>query len=236
MKGRKGNWKPTWSPPFDISQLVHFFRNSSLNAEMSINHSRNFNNKDRIHGLLHVHRESLEVEHATIIFAKLNNVDKYIHSVGHNGVTNATLLFFLLSAFFERGVKIIFDHNGILDKFIDEFIMATWGGHIFAGDERTSDESEEKDDVPISMSKGAEKETTDGREIRREQRIIQQSPQLTTIQAVRAALDIWLKIHHTEHLHVPPTEATQCQHRTEYMEDHRWVSGGEDEVGVDDGG
>ncbi|KAK2953166.1 putative Adenylate cyclase [Blattamonas nauphoetae] len=214
MEGKETGSQRGLHPSISLSSST--FRNSSFNAEMSIDHDRHFNDKDQLQGLQHVHRESMEVKHATILFAKLKNVDEFVHSVEHKGVTNATLLFSLLNAFFERGVKIVFEHNGILDKFIDECMMATWGGNILAGDEDSSDESEEEDELSGNLTKSAEKETTDGREnlakfkvkktkdqieqeriereIRREQRIIQKSPALTTIQAVRAALDVRLAI------------------------------------------
>ncbi|KAA6321846.1 MAG: putative adenylate cyclase, partial [Streblomastix strix] len=69
-------------------------------------------------------RESQEVPNAAILFADIRNFTAW------SSTREPKEIFTFLNEMFEKMVNIVFKNEGMLDKYIGDCMMATWGGNI----------------------------------------------------------------------------------------------------------
>ncbi|KAH7821787.1 putative adenylate cyclase [Monocercomonoides exilis] len=69
-------------------------------------------------------RDCVEVQHGTIFFAEPKGVSRIYRHQTHSEQ------FTFLNEYFDKMVSCVFRHDGVLDKYIDDMMMVTWGGTL----------------------------------------------------------------------------------------------------------
>ncbi|KAH7823106.1 putative cyclase [Monocercomonoides exilis] len=79
-----------------------------------------------------LHRESQDVPYASVLFADIRGFTALSRT------KEPKEIFTFLNEFFEKMVNIVFKHDGMLDKYIGDCMMATWGGGLVGHSSSTS--------------------------------------------------------------------------------------------------